>query len=195
MVKPRKLSSERGVSLVEVLVTVVILAFGLLGIAAFQAKAQVGSIEAYQRAQAVVLMQDMRARLTGNPDNAADYVTNAPLGTNDASPADCSTQTAGANRDKCEWSNALKGAALTESVQANSKSTAVLGARGCIEQLQASDPTAGVCQPGIYRITVAWQGLHATVAPALACGQNAYGDDSNRRAVSVRVAIGLPHCT
>jgi type IV pilus assembly protein PilV len=194
MVRPRNPSSQRGVTLVEVLVTVVILAFGLLGIAAFQAKAQVGSIEAYQRAQAVVLLQDMRARLTGNPDHAADYVTDVPLGTNDAAPTDCSTTATSAARDKCEWSHALNGAALTESVQANSTSTALLGARGCIEQLQASDATAGVCQPGIYRITVAWQGLHATLAPALACGRNAYGDDSNRRAVAVQVAIGLPHC-
>jgi type IV pilus assembly protein PilV len=195
MNRPRIASLERGLTLVEVLVTVVILAFGLLGIAAFQAKAQVGSIEAYQRAQAVVLLQDMRARLSGNPDHAADYVTASPLGTNDDAPADCSTEAAGADRDKCEWSNALKGAALTGSVQANSSSTAVLGARGCVEELQTSNPASGVCVPGIYRITVAWQGLHATLAPALACGRNAYGADSNRRAVSVRVAIGLPHCT
>jgi type IV pilus assembly protein PilV len=195
MNRPRIASLERGLTLVEVLVTVVILAFGLLGIAAFQAKAQVGSIEAYQRAQAVVLLQDMRARLSGNPDHAADYVTATPLGTDDDAPADCSTEAAGTDRDKCEWSNALKGAALTGSVQANSSSTAVLGARGCVEELQTSNPASGVCLPGIYRITVAWQGLHATLAPALACGRNAYGDDSNRRAVSVRVAIGLPHCT
>ena len=57
-----KIPRERGLTLIEVLVTLVILVFGLLGIAAFQAKAQVGSIEAYQRAQAVVLLQDMRAR-------------------------------------------------------------------------------------------------------------------------------------
>ena len=60
-----------GLSLVEVLVTVVILAFGLLGIAALQAKVQVGSIEAYQRAQAIVLVDDMRARILGNSANAA----------------------------------------------------------------------------------------------------------------------------
>ena len=142
-------SRQRGVTLVEVLVTVIILAFGLLGIAAFQAKAQVGSIEAYQRAQAVVLMQDMRARLSGNPDHAADYVTTSALGTADGEPTDCGTAAAGAERDKCDWSNALKGAALTESQQANSSSTAVLGARGCVEQFQASNTATGVCQPGI----------------------------------------------
>ncbi|HWJ93407.1 MAG TPA: type IV pilus modification protein PilV, partial [Telluria sp.] len=71
---------QHGVTLVEVLVTVIVLAIGLLGIAAFQSKAQVGSVEAYQRAQAVVLLQDMSGRLSGNRDHAADYVTPNPLG-------------------------------------------------------------------------------------------------------------------
>lgn len=183
---------QRGVTLVEVLVTVVILAIGLLGIAAFQSKAQVGSLEAYQRAQAVVLLQDMSARLSGNRANAAGYVTEDPLGTGDDSPADCSTLAAGSERDKCEWSNALKGAAAE---QAGSKVGAMRGARGCIEEITAKDETPGVCQPGVYQLTVAWQGLHPTKAPSQACGRNAYGADTNRRAISVRVAVGVPHCS
>jgi type IV pilus assembly protein PilV len=189
--------AARGVTLVEVLVTVVILAFGLLGIAAFQTKAQVGSVEAYQRAQAVVLLQDMRARLAGNPLHAADYVTATPLGVNDSQPTDCSATAAGSARDLCEWSRALKGATLTGSTQqaATNYSGAMIGARGCIEELQTRDDSAGVCQPGIYRLTVAWQGLHATRAPALACGKDLYGPDTNRRAISVRLAIGVPDCS
>jgi type IV pilus assembly protein PilV len=183
---------QHGVTLVEVLVTVVVLGIGLLGIAAFQSKAQVGSMEAYQRAQAVVLLQDMSARLSGNRDHAADYVTANPLGTGDASPADCLTVAAGSARDKCEWSNALKGAAEESGT---SKVGAMRGARGCIEQLVARDETAGVCQPGVYRLTVAWQGMHPTRAPALACGKDLYGADTSRRAISVRVAVGVPHCS
>jgi type IV pilus assembly protein PilV len=61
--------------------------------------------------------------------------------------------------------------------------------------LQAPDPTAGVCQPGIYRLSVAWQGMHATRASSLACGANQYGPDANRRAIAVQVAIGLPDCS
>lgn len=182
----------RGVTLVEVLVTVVILAIGLLGIAAFQSKAQVGSLEAYQRAQAVVLLQDMSARMSGNRDHAADYVTANPLGTGDASPADCATVAAGSARDKCEWSNALKGAAEE---QGGSKVGAMKGARGCIAEVAAKDETPGICKPGVYLVTVAWQGLHPTRAPMLACGQNLYGPDTNRRAISVRVAVGVPHCS
>jgi type IV pilus assembly protein PilV len=187
--------ASAGLSLVEVLVTVVILAFGLLGIAALQAKMQVGSIEAYQRAQAVVLLDDMRARVLGNPAHAADYVTATPLGTIDTTqPDDCTTRAIGSARDLCEWSRELKGAAEQNAAGANSG--AMIGARGCVEQLQAPDSSAGVCQPGIYRITVAWQGMHETLAPSLACGKGLYGaKDANRRAIAVQVTIGLPSCT
>ncbi len=186
------LNSQRGVSLIEVLITMVVVAFGLLGLAAFQAKAQVGSIESYQRAQAAVLLQDMQSRLSGNSDKAADYVTTTPLGTDSALGEDCSTAAAGAARDLCEWSAALQGAA--EERADGNKAGAMEGARGCIQEVRAADPSPGVCMPGVYLVTVAWQGMHATRAPSQSCGRDAYGPDTNRRAVSARVAIGLPGC-
>jgi type IV pilus assembly protein PilV len=70
----------------------------------------------------------------------------------------------------------------------------MIGARGCITQVQAPDPAAGVCRPGIYQITVAWQGMNATAAPLSDCGKNQYGPDAYRRAVSTQVTIGLPTC-
>lgn len=182
-----------GLSLVEVLVTLVILAFGLLGIAALQAKSRVGTLESYQRAQGIVLLNDLQARMLGNPAHAADYLTSAPVGTADTQPADCSTLPLGSARDLCEWSQELKGAA--EKTGGGAAVGAMIGARGCVEQLQAPNPAAGVCQPGIYRISVAWQGMHPTKAPALSCGANLYGPDSNRRVVSVQLAIGLPDCS
>jgi type IV pilus assembly protein PilV len=183
---------QRGTTLVEVLVTVVVLAFGLLGIAAFQAKAQAGSIEAYQRAQAVVLLEDMQARISGNPDDAANYVTDTALGTEDT-PGDCGTAAAGSARDKCEWSTALLGAAELKGDD-NQRVGGMIGARGCVTEIQALSSTPGACRPGIYQVTVAWQGLHATRAPAYACGESEYGDETLRRAIGVRVAIGVPTC-
>ncbi|MFH1605705.1 MAG: type IV pilus modification protein PilV, partial [Pseudomonadota bacterium] len=57
------------------------------------------------------------------------------------------------------------------------------------------DATTGVCTPGIYRVTVAWQGLNATSSPSVPCGQTHFGSDEKyRRAISARVAIGLPSC-
>lgn len=189
------LPRQRGTTLVEVLVTMVILAFGLLGIAAFQAKAQVGSIEAYQRAQAVVLLEDLQARIGTNTANAASYVTASAVGTGDANPDDCSTLASptAAERDLCEWSAALKGAAEKNSVD-STKVGAMEGARGCVTTLQSADASAGVCRPAVYQLAVAWQGRHATVAPAQLCGKDLYGTDTNRRAISVRLSVGLPSC-
>jgi type IV pilus assembly protein PilV len=185
-------SRQRGTTLLEVLITMVLIAIGLLGIAAFQAKAQVGSIEAYQRAQAVLLLEDLQSRISSNPSQADGYVTTTPLGTSDSQPADCTSVAAGSARDLCEWSQALKGAA---EVLATSNVGAMTGARGCVTQVQAKDESAGVCTQGIYQLTVAWQGMHPTLAPSQACGRNSYGaDDKLRRAISVRVAVGLPHC-
>lgn len=183
---------QNGTSLLEVLITMIVLAVGLLGLAAFQAKAQVGAIESYQRAQAVVLLEDMYSRMRGNPTEAASYVTAEPLGTG-AATADCSAAAAGSARDLCEWNLALQGAA--ELKDANNAG-AMQGARGCISTVQEPDPSSGVCRPGIYLVAVAWQGMHKTQASPIACGENLYGDDdSDRRAISVRVAVGLPSCS
>ena len=202
----RRAAFARGTTLIEVLVTVVVLAFGLLGIAAFQAKAQVGSIESYQRAQAVVLLEDMHARMLSNPDSLAQYVTSTPLGTGSTAYTSCASLTAVA-RDKCEWHMALQGAAEVQAAPSTSAATgtsataapgvklgAMIGARGCIEQIQARNSTDGVCAAGIYRITLAWQGMHATVPPSLTCGKDAYSAETARRAIATRVAVGTPEC-
>ncbi|MFN3788919.1 type IV pilus modification protein PilV [Massilia sp.] len=181
----------RGVGLVEVLITMVVLAFGLLGLAAFQAKAHVGTIESYQRAQAAVLLQDMQARLSANGAQAGDYVTAAPLGTGSTLSTDCAAA-AGKDRDLCEWNLALKGAAEQ---RGGNNAGAMQGARGCVELVRAENTAVGVCTPAVYLVTVAWQGMHATKAPAQACGKDLYGPDTHRRTVSARVAVGLPGCS
>lgn len=180
---------SRGFTLLEILITVAILAFGLLGLANLQAKLHMSEMEAYQRAQAVVLLQDFATRLQANGDNAASYLTGSmPLGTGNT--VNCSPLPTGvAARDRCEWHLALLGAAET---QAGTNVGGVLNARGCVEQLQA--PVTATCTPGRYRITAAWQGLYQTAAPGLACGSGQYGNEALRRAASIIVTIGLPNC-
>lgn len=182
-------SLQRGTSLLEVLVTIVILAFGLLGLAGFQLRAQTTELESYQRAQALVLLNDMASRLNANRANAASYVT-AGMGTGDSLV--CVDTSDPVIRDQCEWSNSLKGSA---EVSGTSKIGAMEGARGCITQVQAPDSSAGVCLPGVYRIDVVWQGLVKTSALNIDCGKDQYGDDSYRRAVSRIVTVGLPGCS
>jgi type IV pilus assembly protein PilV len=184
------LSLQRGATLIEVLVTVLLLAFGLLGIAVFQSKAQVGTIESYQRAQAVVLLEDMQSRMSAAADASA-YVSATVFGVED-SPGDCTGMPAGPGRDQCEWSTALRGAAETTS--GNAQVGAMAGARGCIELVQARNDATGACTPGIYMVSIAWQGNHATKAPDMSCGRGHYGDEKLRRAIAVRVVVGTPGC-
>lgn len=181
---------SQGFTLLEVLITLVVIAIGVLGVGALQARTHLSALESAQRAQAVALANDMISRINLNREVAANYVTLTPLGTGTAS-ADCTLLAPGPARDQCEWSELLKGAA--ERV-GGENSGAMIGARGCIELVQAQNDAPGVCLPAIVQVTTAWQGVVETSAPVLGCGAGAYGDDRLRRATASRVVIGLPKC-
>jgi type IV pilus assembly protein PilV len=186
--------ASAGFTLLEVLITLIVLAIGMLGLANLQSKIHVTEIESYQRAHAVLLVQDMMDRINSNRSDAANYVNAAVLGT-DNPPQDCSVAATLAARDRCQWSNALLGASETREVGGVTRNVGgLINARGCISLVQASDPTVGVCTPGIYRVTVAWQGLHDTKIPEDACGTGQYGDERKRRVIFMEVSIGLPQC-
>ena len=195
-----KTESQRGVTLLEVLIAIVISAFGLLGLAGLMSRMQVAEVEGYQRSQPLVLLQDMHERiLAANPSTAAASNAYAlglasPLGTADAQPASCAGLT-GTALDLCEWSNELKGAAETDA--GGNNVGAMVGARGCIELVTAPDPTSGVCVPGTFRVSVVWQGLTGTAAPPTTCGTGLYGAEilGKRRAVAAQFDVGLHDCT
>jgi type IV pilus assembly protein PilV len=177
---PKVKIRERGVSLLEALITIVILAFGILGLAGLQSKLQTVEVESYARSQALILLDDMAARLSAHRGVAATYVDASPVGTGDTQPTDCSGTALGVERDTCEWSNALKG---NTELSGSSAIGAMIGGRGCIEQLAGIDPPS-------YRVTVTWQGLSPTVVPSVGCGQSLYGaNDALRRAVVKVVSI------
>lgn len=177
--------AQHGTSMIEVLVTIVILTFGLLGLVGMQSRLQLSQMDAYQRAQALVLLDDMASRMANNRETSAipQYVTNGtPLGTGYS----CSI-TSGSTRqqrDACEWSNALQGAAETSG---SNRIGAMAGARGCIE------PVVGTNN---YRVIVAWQGMGPTIVPTNDCGLDEYKntqgttDDRYRRTISTIVSIG-----
>lgn len=186
------MNRQRGFSMIEVLVTIIIIAFGLLGLAGLQARTMNLEMESYQRSQALVLIGDMVSRLESAVATAgAAYVTGTtPLGTGNTSA--CATLDTVAKRDLCAWSTMLKGAAETS---AAGSIGAMAGARGCITEIQAPDPTNGVCTPGIYEVAVAWQGMVATVTPANDCGAGLYGaDDAMRRVITLRIAAATTKC-
>ncbi|MBX3658660.1 MAG: type IV pilus modification protein PilV [Ramlibacter sp.] len=184
--------NQRGVGLIEILVSVLITSFGLLALAGLQSRMGQAQFESYQRAQALTLLSDLTQRIQSNVAQAGTYVTVSPMGTDDTSSSACSTLTTRSGIDLCEWSQALKGASETSG---GANVGAMIGARGCVELVQAADTTPGICRPATYRVTVAWQGLAATVAPAVNCAEDLYGADSQRRAISSQVVAPMPTCS
>ena len=194
-----RLGSGRGFSLLEVLVTIVILSVGLLGLAGLQGRALTAQMESYQRSQAMVLLKDMADRIDLNRKNAASYVTTgltpAYLGVGASCNATCNASgvcNTTANTDLCAWNNALQG---TSEKLAASAVGAMIDARGCVYQTTA--PASGVAET--YSIVVAWRGLNYTFAPDIVtatsagkCGYNLYTDKSGASVERLHRVISLP---
>ena len=133
----------RGFTMVEVLVTIVIMCFGLLGLALLHVRIQQSELEAYQRAQALTLLSDMVSRINANRQTAPCYAISytsfgtpylgaagsdhlgAPVCTGHGS---VSTR-ARAISDLTAWNGFLNGTSETQSGLAVG---AMIGARGCV---------------------------------------------------------------
>lgn len=175
--------ASRGASMIEVLVTMVIIAFGLLGMAGLQVRMQASEMESYQRSQALLLLNDMANRIATNRTVAGSYITASAIGPD----SDCAADFSGASLvavDKREWCEALKGAGETSGA---TKTGAMIGGRGCVE-----------LSGGDYLITVAWQGLTPIAAPptSVTCGAGTYNAASGscvmdlcRRVVTTLVRV------
>ena len=193
---------QSGFTLIEVLITFVILAVGLLGLIGLQVRGQQAELESYQRGQALVLLQDMVDRINANRLGAKNqaYVTTTPVGGGGAL-TDCSTVTTQAAIDLCDWGNELIGAA--EVVQGGACTTtsgascagAMVEARGCIAYDAATELKdslgASIAGTGVQTITVAWQGITPTVAPpsSITCGQGSYPTEAQRRVVTATMRV------
>ena len=85
--------SNKGFTLIEVLIAVLVLSIGLLGLAALQANGLRSNFGAYTRSQAVILVNDMADRIRANPTAAtANFYDNinGPAGDpNTCLAADC----------------------------------------------------------------------------------------------------------
>ena len=181
-------SASRGTSMLEILITIVILTFGMLGLAALQARAHTAELESYQRGQALILLEDIVSRMDGNRtaalkligatyayDGGYDYVTASALGTGATDATNCTTLTTRALIDLCEWSKAIKGSSETKTVgSTTTKQGAMIDGRGCITAVNTST----------YMVSIVWQGMNPTAAPSTTCGTGLYDAEATRRAVT-----------
>lgn len=202
---------QHGATLIEILVTLVILMFGLLGAVGVSSRAHMAELESYQRIQALQLVQDMASRLNANRKVASCYAngaTGVTLGTGSTASSiptctqGTAPQQAQTTADLTAWNQELKGASekladttnASGTTQAGAQVGAMIGAVGCIT---LDDPSNGV-----YLIAVAWQGLTSTAAPQLSdgtafpCGKSSFHDANNQvderlhRVITTKVQIG-----
>ena len=121
---PRSLGAaqpkEQGFTLVEVLVTFLIISIGLLGLAALQTSTMNEQFEAQQRIQLTPMLDDMAARIRNNPKPATlglyTVAQTSEFGLLEQSNCSLMTSSTEANspediaaRDLCEWNNLLAG--------------------------------------------------------------------------------------
>ena len=69
----RLLRDQRGVTLLEVLISIVVLSVGLLGYAGLQTVSMKNNTSAFQRSQATMLTYDIVDRMRANKPNLASY--------------------------------------------------------------------------------------------------------------------------
>ncbi len=177
-------SRSSGFSLLEILVAVLILAIGLLGMAALQLVGTRTVQESFQRSQAILLMQDMVDRINVNRKSARSYdLGSAYLGTGSTSSCGLS-----ADPDCQAWAQMLLGAA-EKSGSANVG--AMIGARGCISY-DATTELPGAADTGIYTVSVVWQSQSGGFSPpsSVPCGAGLYPSESQRRFVFTQFRVG-----
>lgn len=158
-------SREGGFTILEALVTLVILLFGLLGVYGLQVKSSSLELESYQRAQAISLARDMASRLTESRAQIAGYLSDevssddgslyvGVIAPEDSDPCDeAATPTAAkAKAALCDWGQLLKGSAAKEGT---SEVGAMIGARGCLIRIDPPQLDA----VADFFVVVVWQGL------------------------------------
>lgn len=165
---------QGGFALIEILVSLLVAAFGVVALAGLQTRAAAMELESNQRAQALVLLQDMSERIVANRAQAASYA-GVDLGLLPATQS-CATLPTLAQQDLCDWSERLRGAAV---VRGSRNVGAMIGARGCVTALS----------PSQYVVSIAWQAEMPSSTPASACGRGAFGSETLRRAVSTVIQI------
>ncbi|MBF0437717.1 MAG: prepilin-type N-terminal cleavage/methylation domain-containing protein [Magnetococcales bacterium] len=196
---------NHGFTLLEILITMLIVSIGLLGLASLMTRIHLSELEAYQRTQALILLSDITERLnsvnvltrpcfgfTTNLTDGTPYI--GTTGSGWALPAPCATGTTAHNTQVdtiiTTLNNQLQGLSETKA-GSTTGSGAMLGARVCIRfdstDLLLDSLGNTISGTELYTITVAWQGVVPTFAPTSACANGLYGAETLRRTLSTTI--------
>ena len=191
---PNKLD-QRGSSLIEVLVSMMVFSVALLGLANLQVVSKQNNHDAIQRVTATLLTKDIITKMQSNATALAQYVSAtgtrtlgrtsielepAPNCQGEATP--CSTAELAAH-DLWQWEQAIDGTSETKN---GASVGGMLLPTGCI-----SGPSTG--DAGIYTIAIAWRGkAKLRNSTASTCGEatGLYGETNEyRRVIVVRTFL------
>jgi type IV pilus assembly protein PilV len=189
-------SRQSGFTLLEALIAMLVLVFGMLAAALLMVRAQQAEFESYQRKHALLLVDDFVSRIQANRRVASqpncysittDTSTGTPfLGTGNSTTFNCVAgfpqESTRANADMLALEAALLGAGETVG---GARVGALLNARGCVSV--TGDAATGYT----YSVSIAWQGRSETAAPPanINCGKNQYGAEALRRVVTVTFVV------
>ena len=156
---------QKGVGLIEVLITVLVVAIGLLSAAALQTISKKIHFEAMERSVAAQLMQDVIQKMRANSRNSGFYlVADATLVTTPSKNCTATQCDASelAKYDLFQWGQALLGASETD--DENQSVGGLAFPTGCI---------LGDTLTSQYQVVIAWRG---TTAKTVESGDNTCGD-------------------
>ena len=188
--------TSHGISLIEVLVALLVLAIGLLTVAGLTLFSRKANLDATQRTTAALLAHDLAERMRANTARLDEYVAMAAAGLpgsrsipppNPSCTSDASRCTAAqlATFDLYRWEQALVGAAET-AADTGANAGGLVNPTGCI-----AGPAGG--GSGSYAIAIAYRGAQALSNPrSSGCGERTgrYGDhDEYRRVVVLNTYI------
>lgn len=165
-------AKRNGFSLIEVMVSLVILTVGLIGIFNLHIVAKRGSFESFQQTQASYYANDIINRMRLNPTQLANYVNGSPYSGNPTAvskncegAAICSTAEM-TNWDIFEWQSSFTGASET----VGTKNVGGLStATGCIQQ-----------NGDTVTVILSWEGIRSTSDSG---DENSCGTESDKRRI------------
>ena len=180
-------SRQRGVTLIDAMIGLVIFSVGLLALASLQTISKHSNFEAIQRSYAAEMAYDLFERIRMNSSNAtirAEYVNayktiNSEITATDCTTTQCDNQQL-ASWDLENWRQSLIGSSEQKGA---TNVGGLINPVACLETTAVADPPGGV----EATLTIVWQGQTALpdTHAANTCGAGNYdgtpGDNAYRR--------------
>lgn len=192
-------NSGAGFSLIEVLVTLLLLGIGFTNLTGLQAAAKKANYDSLQRTTAVILARDIVEMMRANPGSLDSYLTTGTgIGGNTLSEpevncrpdARCNVEQL-ARYDMWHWEQMLDG--VHEARVINGEVVATGGLVNPAACVQAAPASAATGNADTYQITVVWRGLHPldNISDATCgVGRDNYGAEQRfRRSVMLTTQI------